>query len=43
MISKDRNVKKVEAITQMCRAAISQQVERGKKAVWVSTTTTMGG
>jgi len=32
MITTDRNVKQIEAITQMCRAAISQQVERGKKA-----------
>jgi hypothetical protein len=32
MITTDKNVKKFEAITQMCRAAISQQVERGKKA-----------
>ena len=32
MITTDRNVKKIEAITQMCRAAISQQVERGKKS-----------
>ena len=31
MITTDRNVKKIEAITQMCRAAISQQIERGKK------------
>ncbi len=43
MIATDRNVQKFEAITQMCRAAISQQVERGKKAVLVSTTTPMGG
>jgi hypothetical protein len=32
MITTDSNVKKLEAITQTCRAAISQQVERGKKA-----------
>ena len=32
MITTDRNVKKIEAIMQMCRAAISQQVERGKKS-----------
>jgi hypothetical protein len=31
MITTDRSVKKIEAITQMCRAAISQQVERGTK------------
>jgi len=31
MITTDRNVTKIEAITQMCRAAISQQAERGKK------------
>jgi hypothetical protein len=36
-------VKKIEAITQMCRAAISQQVERDKKPVVVSTTTPMAG
>jgi hypothetical protein len=29
-ITTDRNVKKIEAITQMCREAILQQVERGK-------------
>jgi hypothetical protein len=32
MITMDRNVRKIESITQMCRAAISQQVERNKKA-----------
>lgn len=32
MIATDRNARKLEAITQMCRAAVSQQVERGKKA-----------
>jgi hypothetical protein len=31
MITTDKNLKKIEAITQMCRAAISQQVERGTK------------
>jgi hypothetical protein len=31
MITKDRNAKKIEAITQLCRSAISQQVERGTK------------
>jgi hypothetical protein len=31
MITTDRNVKKIEAITQMCRAAIAQQMERGTK------------
>jgi hypothetical protein len=32
MITTERNVGKMEAITRMCRAAISQQVERSKKA-----------
>jgi hypothetical protein len=32
MITTDSNVRKIESITQMCRAAISQQVERSNKA-----------
>ena len=32
MITTDRNVRKIEAVTQMYRAAISQQVERTKKS-----------
>ena len=32
MITTDRNARKIEAVTQMYRAAISQQVERTKKS-----------
>jgi hypothetical protein len=32
MITADGNVRKIEIITQMCREAISQQVERGTKS-----------